>query len=202
MIKNGLKIKDNITNNDIIDAVNFIVDANFINGEYTPYYYGPARLEAIAKFFITGYELEDGEKLIDLINEDEDMHLLIVRFFYKDDGDELDDEENAVNQKYINIFNDVLTYASQLIEFEKQKIINCTYSKEEMYGAINAALDAVIGAGEAVRNVVSGPENTKELFQVIYKLNKAKLLNKDVLTGVVVDAVKEINKGGYVNDNE
>lgn len=51
MIKNNLRIKENITLMDQVNAIEFISEYYFQNGRYTPYYAKTAETIAIAIIF-------------------------------------------------------------------------------------------------------------------------------------------------------
>lgn len=61
MKKENMRIKENITISDQINVINYITDYYFTDGEYTPYYAGIAKIEAIALFFINGVKFDGDE---------------------------------------------------------------------------------------------------------------------------------------------
>ena len=79
MKKTNLKIKDEITLLDKINAINGIVESCFLDGEYTPYYLEKSLVEYIAIFCIEGFELESGDDLYEIAMSDPEFKELIVR---------------------------------------------------------------------------------------------------------------------------
>ena len=61
MIKNNLKIKENITLENIRDAVECVVSYAFKYGIYTPYYVETGKIVAVVRYLISGLQLEEKE---------------------------------------------------------------------------------------------------------------------------------------------
>ena len=61
MKKSLLKVKNTITFEDKLNAIDLILNAFWDDetGEYTPWMEEPARVIAVGKYFIEGYTLED-----------------------------------------------------------------------------------------------------------------------------------------------
>ena len=74
MKKTLLKVKNTITFEDKVNAITLILNAFWDDetGEYTPWMKEPARIIAVAKYFIEGYELEEEENLYNLYLSDDD----------------------------------------------------------------------------------------------------------------------------------
>ena len=77
---NDLKVKENITMVDKVNAINDIVDAVFTDGNYTPYYQEMAEVIASVVYFIDGLEFEQDEAIYDAVMNDEEVSLFISNF--------------------------------------------------------------------------------------------------------------------------
>lgn len=83
----NLKIKENISFEDKVMAIDYIVGRLFEFDEdgfvinYSPYYMEPAQIEAIVTFFLEGIELDDGEIIYDVVSKNTEVSNLINSFF-------------------------------------------------------------------------------------------------------------------------
>lgn len=82
MKKENMRIKENITISDKINVINYITDYYFTDGEYTPYYAGIAKIEAIALFFINGVKFDGDEYVYECVENDEELRKLVYKFCY------------------------------------------------------------------------------------------------------------------------
>ena len=124
MKKNNVKIKDNITIADEINAIESIVSSYFTNDEYTPYYSDIAQVTAISMIFLEGIEFEENDSVYDVVMADEELRNLILKFYY--DIDETDEarERNQQNFEYINIRNRIMRHVEEMVDFRKQYLIH------------------------------------------------------------------------------
>lgn len=82
MKKESMKIKGNITLEDKVNAIEAITSAYFQNGDYTPYYAEIGEVIAVGKFFIEGYELEEGESIYSMYCSDADFKKMVDAFIH------------------------------------------------------------------------------------------------------------------------
>lgn len=114
MIKNNVRIKENITITDKANTIEYIVDGCFIENpeigsgymDYVPYFYDMVKEVAFAKYLIEGLEFEKDEDVYDAIHSDQEvMHLI----------DCLKTDNNILL---------ILSTVKDKLEFEKQIVIN------------------------------------------------------------------------------
>ena len=130
MKKTELKIKDNITMEDKIKAIEAIADSCFMNGDYTPYFLESSTVSYIAIYFIEGFEIEPDDDTYELIMADPEFNSLVMKFFWNED---LSDEENQKNMEYISIQNFVSKNAASIVDYRRQRKINCADIKENLF---------------------------------------------------------------------
>lgn len=123
MIKNNVKIKEDITFEDQLNAIEYITSSNFsINEgeiEFTPEYTMSSELEAIALYFMQGIEFEDDDIMYECIMKDKEVLSLTQKFFYDED-----EKVNKKNGKYISIYNFVMNNVQKKVDFMLQKLIH------------------------------------------------------------------------------
>ena len=120
-----LKIKDNITPEDIAEAIEFVVNSCFVNGGYNPYYKSFAEKIAIMRFFLDGIEYEDGDSWFEM-SENGDIKKLINMFY----GDPKFKEQ----AKIMVVVNE---NATDIIEYRKQRLIHGADAIEYIADTIN-----------------------------------------------------------------
>ena len=107
----NMKIKDNITFLDRVNAAEFITSYCFIGGNYTPYYEEIGEVEGVIKYFIEGIAFEKGESLYENYLTNENLNKLVNMFI--------------VNDKYTTDYAVIMQWVrenvSKLVEHEKQK---------------------------------------------------------------------------------
>ena len=119
----NVKIKDSITIVDHIDAVEFIVNAYFTNGRYTPYYADMAKNVAIATFFLEGVKFEEDDDIYRITCTDEKIKPLVDKFLVA--------SVSKTSAKYISIMEKVMKDVEDIVEFNKQVIIHSHSSIDE-----------------------------------------------------------------------
>ena len=107
-----LNIKENIAPDTIAEVIEYISNACFIGGTYSPYYQRFAERMAIVQYFIDGIEFEDGDSLF-VICELEDVKKLINRFY----GDERFSEQ-------AKIMNIIRENVKEVVDYKKQRMIH------------------------------------------------------------------------------
>jgi len=120
MQKTQLMIKDNITFQDKVNAIELIADSYFTADDkeqdlYTPYLTEIAQIEAIAAYFLDGITFEKDENIYESILADKEVTGLINCFY---PGDESFNQEHAL---YQNLFRFVLSCAAEKVSFRKEQ---------------------------------------------------------------------------------
>lgn len=143
MNKKDVKIKDNITFQDELNAIDYIVSSNFsINNEgemtYTPEYSMPAEIEAMVMYFLDGISFDNNEIKYDSIMNDKDLIYLVKKFYTSENT-----KTNKNNQQYITIRNFVMNNAQKKIEFIVQKLIHTHSVENELVDMINMITNVI-----------------------------------------------------------
>lgn len=129
MKNNNARIKEYITETDKIFATETIASSYFNGNRYTPYYGDVAEIVAIAKYFIEGLEFEENENIYDSVIKDSIVMNLIEKFDIK-------------TTIYCSIMDEVRTYVSDIVEFEKQKLIHNSEDMSKIVRACNVIIDS------------------------------------------------------------
>ena len=195
MKKENMRIKENITTSDQINVINYIMDYYFTDGEYTPYYAGIAKIEAIALYFIDGVEFNDDEYVYGCVENDKELRTLVHKFCYDVANGSVAKKHNTDNRKYIDVMRFVIENVNEKLEFEKQKRIHCTDEKNRMMKDINDVMEELVELAKnikyAAKPVIENPEFTTQAVSVLKKLNVADVLNRDTFIDIVMNLVKE-----------
>lgn len=139
MKKTLLKVKNDITFEDKLNAIDLILGAFWDDntGEYIPWMEEPARIIAVAKYFIEGYELEKGENLYKLYLSDDDLKGLVDNFINPDT-----DSRNGSYKRYIKVMDFVDEMVHDKLEWTKQNIIHAHPDMERIVKGVNVFIDA------------------------------------------------------------
>lgn len=139
MKKTLLKVKNDITFEDKLNAIDLILGAFWDDntGEYIPWMEEPARIIAVAKYFIEGYELEKGENLYKLYLSDDDLKGLVDNFINPDTN-----SRNGSYKRYIKVMNFVDAMVHDKLEWTKQNIIHAHPDMERIVKGVNVFIDA------------------------------------------------------------
>lgn len=128
MRKTNMKIKENISFADKINAIEYIVASHFSFDEddyindYTPYFYEIATMEAYVKYFIEGLEFDEGEYIYSSISEDDEVMDLIKNFRKENYSiisyieENVVDKVNFMKQKYLNDLSNKKDSLSNLLD--------------------------------------------------------------------------------------
>lgn len=81
MKKNNIRIKENITWDDIVDAIERIVASYFIGDTYTPYAAEISKTVVAVQFFVEGIEFEEDEKIYTYVTNDDEV-MRVLNMFY------------------------------------------------------------------------------------------------------------------------
>lgn len=128
MKKTNMKIKENISFADKVNAIEYIVDSHFAFDEegyindYTPYFNEIATMEAYVKYFFEGLEFDEGEYIYSSILEDNEVMDLIKKF-RKENSDIVSfvegnvfDKVDFMKQKYLNDLSNKKDSLSNLLD--------------------------------------------------------------------------------------
>lgn len=192
MKKTELKIKDNITMEDKIKAIEAIADSCFMNGDYTPYFLESSTVSYIAIYFIEGFEIEPDDDTYELIMADPEFNSLVMKFFWNED---LSDEENQKNMEYISIQNFVSKNAASIVDYRRQRKINCADIKENLFESLDEIGSSIMQINNnlaiAAKPVLENPDFAKKAISVLSKLDIKDVVNKEAIVDIVMDVAKK-----------
>ena len=169
MKKNNVRIKDNITLTDKINAINGIVSCYFTDGEYTPYYSEMAQVIASVTYFMEGIEFEDGDDIYSSVIKDEEI-LNIV-------DDIITGEDMAFVMKNVK----------DKVDFIKQKIIHSHADMDKIIEACNVIIDALENFSKLDLTELS-KEDIKNASSIMKKIASGEI-TVDSLSSALKEAV-------------
>lgn len=185
MKKTLLKVKNNITFEDKLNAIDLILGAFWDDntGEYIPWMEEPARIIAIAKYFIEGYELEKGENLYKLYLSDDDLKGLVDNFINPDTN-----SRNGSYKRYIKVMDFVDEMVHDKLEWTKQNIIHAHPDMDRIVKGVNVFIDAFENLANLDLNALT-PEMIENGKTFIDKLKETGFdVSPENLTKIVKDA--------------
>lgn len=185
MKKSLLKVKNTITFEDKLNAINLILNAFWDDetGEYTPWMEEPARVIAVGKYFIDGYTLEDGENIFKLYSSDDDLKSLIDTFINPDH-----ESRNESVKKYIKIMDFVDKMVHDKLEWTKQNIIHANPDMDRIVECANVVIDSFKNFANLDLTALT-PEMVKDGVSFMEKLKESGFeINAENLTKIVKDA--------------
>lgn len=193
MKKKNIRIKNNITFIDQIAAIDMVVNSAFTDGKYTPFFVRKTLIESIVVHFIDGIEFDENESIYDAVFLDKEILDLVGKFFATEG---MADEDKEKNAEYINIQEFVAENAMSIIEFEKEKVLNCTNSKERLYQDINDIASSITEIAKNIVNaakpMVQNPENISLMTSVLKKMDSFDAINESALSKIGLDIIKEM----------
>ena len=193
MKKKNIRIKNNITFIDQIAAIDMVVNSAFTDGKYTPFFVRKTLIESIVVHFIDGIEFDENEIIYDAVFLDKEILDLVGKFFATEG---MADEDKEKNAEYINIQEFVAENAMSIIEFEKEKVLNCTNSKERLYQDINDIASSITEIAKNIVNaakpMVQNPENISLMTSVLKKMDSFDVINESALSKIGLDIIKEM----------
>lgn len=193
MKKENIRIKNNITFVDQIAAIDMVVNSAFTDGKYTPFFVRKTLIESIVVHFIDGIKFDENESIYDAVFLDSEILELVGKFFATEG---MADEDREKNAEYINIQEFVAENAMSIIEFEKEKVLNCTDSKERLYQDINDIASSITEIAKNIVNatkpMVQNPENISLMTSVLKKMDSFDVINENTLSKIGLDIVKEM----------
>lgn len=185
MIKENMRIKENITLMDKIDAVESIVSAHFQNGDYTPYYADMAEIIAVVTYFIEGITLEDDDNIYDLYEKDDELHNLVNQFILKNISVTQFTPQNEIMRWVRNNVYDKVAYI-------KENVIHSTPDLDTIVEAANVIIDTCSNFSKLNLSSMS-PEDIELGRSVLQKIN-------DSGVEITPESITEIIKGAVPFD--
>lgn len=167
--ENTLKLKE-LSVIEFGEVVDTIVNSHFIDGKYTPYYYGIGFVNAVLLYMVDGVEFDKDDMIYSLYKEDEDLHKIV---------------EQARNS---SVMDEINSYVYQVVEFEKQKMIRQNDKLDKIVEAAGIIIDSLENFAHLNINALS--DDDVDLAKTIM----AKLANSDVtfdrdtITNIIKDA--------------
>lgn len=180
MIKENMRIKENITLLDKIDAVESIVSSYFTDDDYTPYYVEMAEVIAVVTYFIEGITFEDNDSIYDLYNEDKELRDLVDQFI-------IDDISMMESTSELEIMRWVRNQVFDKVDFTKENIIHSNPDLDTIVEAANVIIES-LGNFSKLNFEYMTPENMDMIQNVLRKLNDSDL-TIDSISKIFKDAV-------------
>lgn len=129
----NLKIKENISFEDKVMAIDYIVgrlfefDEDGFVSDYAPYYMEPAQVEAIVTFFMEGISFEDGETIYDSAIQNEEVNAMIDSFFVKS-------KRKTTLSYQQQVMRFVMECVAEKLQFMKQLYLNRILTQRDSLG--------------------------------------------------------------------
>lgn len=182
MLKENMRIKENITLMDKIDAVESIVSAHFQNGDYTPYYADMAEIIAVVTYFIEGITLEDDDNIYDLYEKDDELHNLVNQFILKNISVTQFTPQNEIMRWVRNNVYDKVAYI-------KENVIHSTPDLDTIVEAANVIIDTCSNFSKLNLSSMS-PEDIELGRSVLQKINDSGIeITPESITEIIKGAV-------------
>lgn len=182
MLKENMRIKENITLMDKIDAVESIVSAHFQNGDYTPYYADMAEIIAVVTYFIEGITLEDDDNIYDLYEKDDELHNLVNQFILKNISVTQFTPQNEIMRWVKNNVYDKVAYI-------KENVIHSTPDLDTIVEAANVIIDTCSNFSKLNLSSMS-PEDIELGRNVLQKINDSGIeITPESITEIIKGAV-------------
>lgn len=169
MKKNNVRIKNNITITDKINAINSIVSCYFTDGEYTPYYLEMAQVIASVTYFMEGVEFEDGDDIYSSVIHDNEVLNIIY--------DIITGQDMAF----------VMENVKDKVDFIKQKIIHSHADMDKIIEVCNVIIDALENFSKLDLTELS-KEDIKNASSIMKKIASGEI-TVDSLSSALKEAV-------------
>lgn len=192
MLKDNMRIKESITLQDRINAIETIVSFYFIDGDYTPYYKDEGEISAVIRNFIDGVEFEKGESVFAAYYNDEDLRKLVNVFILKPVFEDVEDEEEKKTQDSIRECYDMMEiireYVVDKVEFEKQKYLHANPDLDKIVMAANVIIDSFENFSRMNFEILT-PENLEKAQRIFNKISESGFeLTTENIINVIKDA--------------
>lgn len=176
MLKDNMRIKESITLQDRINAIETIVSFYFMDGDYTPYYKDEGEISAVIRNFIDGIEFEKGESVFAAYYNDEDLRKLVNVFILKPVFEDTDDEEEKKTQDSIREYYDMMEvireYVKDKVEFEKQKYFHANPDLDKIVMAADTIIDSFENFSRMNFEIFT-PENLEKAQKIFNKISES-----------------------------
>ena len=177
-----MRIKENITLMDKVNAIDAITSSYFTGGYYTPYYADMAEIIAVATYFIEGYELENTdekmETVYDAYLQDEELYKLVS--FFMSEG--YAENENTAIMKYVR------DMVKDKVEFRKEQIIHAHPNMDKIVEAADIIIDSLANFANLNLEFMT-PENLSKIQTVLKKIADSDVeITQDFIADVIRDA--------------
>lgn len=176
MIKDNMRIKESITLQDRINAIETIVSFYFMDGDYTPYYKDEGEISAVIRNFIDGIEFEKGESVFSAYYNDEDLRKLVNMFILKPVDKEPESEEDKRIQNSIRELYDMMEvireYVADKVEFEKQKYLHANPDLDKIVMAADTIIDSFENFSRMKFEILT-PENLEKAQRIFNKISES-----------------------------
>lgn len=176
MIKDNMRIKESITLQDRINAIETIVSFYFVGGDYTPYYKDEGEISAVIRNFIDGIEFEKGESVFSAYYNDEDLRKLVNMFILKPVDKEPESEEderiqNSIRELY-DMMETIREYVADKVEFEKQKYLHANPDLDKIVMAADTIIDSFENFSRMNFEIFT-PENLEKAQKIFNKISES-----------------------------
>lgn len=176
MLKDNMRIKESITLQDRINAIETIVSFYFMDGDYTPYYKDEGEISAVIRNFIDGIEFEKGESVFSAYYNDEDLRKLVNMFILKPVDKEPESEEDKRIQNSIRELYDMMEvireYVADKVEFEKQKYLHANPDLDKIVMAADTIIDSFENFSRMNFEILT-PENLEKAQRIFNKISES-----------------------------
>lgn len=176
MLKDNMRIKESITLQDRINAIETIVSFYFMDGDYTPYYKDEGEISAVIRNFIDGIEFEKGKSVFAAYYNDEDLRKLVNVFILKPVFEDTDDEEEKKTQDSIrecyNMMEIIREYVKDKVEFEKQKYLHANPDLDKIVMAADTIIDSFENFSRMNFEILT-PENLEKAQRIFNKISES-----------------------------
>lgn len=192
MIKDNMRIKESITLQDRINAIETIVSFYFMDGDYTPYYKDEGEISAVIRNFIDGIEFEKGESVFSAYYNDEDLRKLVNMFILKPVDKEPESEEderiqNSIRELY-DMMETIRKYVADKVEFEKQKYLHANPDLDKIVMAADTIIDSFENFSRMNFEIFT-PENLEKAQKIFNKISESGFeLTTENIINVIKDA--------------
>lgn len=192
MIKDNMRIKESITLQDRINAIETIVSFYFMDGDYTPYYKDEGEISAVIRNFIDGIEFEKGESVFSAYYNDEDLRKLVNMFILKSVDKEPESEEderiqNSIRELY-DMMETIREYVADKVEFEKQKYLHANPDLDKIVMAADTIIDSFENFSRMNFEIFT-PENLEKAQKIFNKISESGFeLTAENIINVIKDA--------------
>lgn len=176
MIKDNMRIKESITLQDRINAIETIVSFYFVGGDYTPYYREEGEISAVIRNFIDGVEFEKGESVFSAYRNDDALRKLVNMFILKPVDKEPESEEderiqNSIRELY-DMMETIREYVEDKVEFEKQKYLHANPDLDKIVMAADTIIDSFENFSRMNFEIFT-PENLEKAQKIFNKISES-----------------------------